>query len=132
MQVSKIIAGALSVGLIAGAAYALDKGGEKGITTAREAICANASLGVADQSECKTQMQAATTETEKQQIATRYRSKAEMREFRESIGATSSSGVSGAATAPSLSGTDKAATGSMNKPNATTKPEAPSAPAVKR
>lgn len=132
MKLSNLVAGVLSVGLLAGAAYALDKSGEKGIVGAREAICANAALSVDQQTDCKAQMKAATSETEKQQISTRFHSKAEMREFRESIGVTNSGGVSGAATTPSLSGTDKAATGSMNKPNATTQPAAPSAPAVKK
>ncbi len=122
MQVSKIIAGALSIGLIAGAAYALDKSSEKGMVNAREAICGSTSLGVIDQSECKTQMQAASTETEKQQIATRYRSKADMRAFRESIGVSNSGGVSGTTATPR----------SLNAPNATTQPAAPSAPAVKK
>jgi hypothetical protein len=80
MQGSKIVAAALSLAVVAGSALAVARGGDNAVVNAREAVCSNGHLTVAEQADCQSQLQAASSELAKQQVATRFQSKIDFRE----------------------------------------------------
>ncbi len=79
MRTSQIIAAVISLGVVGGGALAVARGSESSLVSARQAVCASRQLSPMEQDSCKSQMEMATSEIGKQQIATRFQSKIDIR-----------------------------------------------------
>jgi hypothetical protein len=119
MQASKIVAALISVGLVGGGALAVARGTDNSAANAREAVCGNKQLSLAEEDNCKTQMKAAKSEVAKQQIATRFQSKIDVRDAVAAGQVTRSNSDSGRPNGDS--GMTTAASASLSQPNATSR-----------
>jgi len=79
MKTSNFVGAVMSVAIVGGGALALSKSSENNLISAREAVCHNTWLNAIEQDTCRTQMKDATSEVAKQQIATRFQSKIDIR-----------------------------------------------------
>ena len=94
MKTSNFVGAVFAVAIVGGAALALEKSSENTLVTAREAVCTNILLEVGERDNCAKQMKDAKSEVAKQQIATRFQSKIDIRDATNYGTKSSSGGVS--------------------------------------
>ncbi len=93
MKTSNFVGAVMAVAIVGGGALAFAKSSENQMASAREAVCVNKTLNATEQNSCRTQMKDAKSEVAKQQIATRFQSKIDIRDATDyGSGAKSSSG----------------------------------------
>jgi hypothetical protein len=100
MKTSNLIGAVIAVAIVGGGALAVAKSSENQMVSAREAVCGNSQLKADEQADCKAQMKDAKSEVVKQQIATRFQSKADIRAATDYGSTAKSSGGGSSASAP--------------------------------
>ena len=101
MKTSNFVGALMAVAIVGGGALALEKSGENTVVSAREAVCANILLEAAERENCSKQMKDAKSEVAKQQIATCFQSKIDIRDATNYGTKSSSGGASKTSATPS-------------------------------
>lgn len=94
MKTSNLVGAVMSIAIVGGGALALAKSSENTLISAREAVCTNILLDAAERDNGAKQMKDAKSEVAKQQIATRFQSKIDIRDATDYGTKSSSGGVS--------------------------------------
>ena len=120
MKTSNLVGAVMSIAIVGGGALALAKNSDNQMISAREAVCTNKLLDATEQGSCASQMKSAKSEVAKQQIATRFQSKIDIREATDygTAAKSSSGGVSTPHTTPTNDTPAKAAAGDTVTPPA--------------